>query len=111
MIPLPSNYQDPHGLDFTADAVVVIHNASSSVNNSRSTSIDSDGQYVDQAGVSYSRIDFTARIYVNEAAFLDGKRGITFYNALGQDYISIEQAPTSGELVPLCEQYIQSLYP
>ena len=110
MIPLPSNYQDPHGLEFAPGAVVVIQSASSSRNENRSVTLGADGQYVEQSAGTYSRIDFTARIYVDQAAFEAGKKGIPFYSPNGQDYIFIENANLTGDLIAQCEQHIESLY-
>lgn len=110
MIPLPSNYQDPHGLNFGPEAVVVVQNASSSRNENRSVTLGADGQYVEQSLGTYSRIDFTARIYVDEDAFLTGKKGIPFYTPNGQDYVFIENANLTGDLIAQCYQHIEKLY-
>lgn len=110
MILLPSNYQDPHGLVFGPEAVVVIQSASSSHNENRSLALGADGQYVEQSAGTYSRIDFTARIYIDEDAFLTGKKGIPFYTPNGQDYISIENTTLTGDLIAQCYQHIESLY-
>lgn len=110
MIPLPSNYQDPHGFEFDSDAVVVVQNANSSCSENRSIILNENRQYVEQSSNTYSRIDFTARIYVSEQAFEDGMKGIPFYTPEGLDYVFVENADLTGDLVAQCYQHIETLY-
>ncbi|MFN3898875.1 MAG: hypothetical protein ACK4ML_00730 [Alishewanella aestuarii] len=110
MIPLPSNYQDPHGLTFGPDAVVVVQTVNSSSSQNRSLAIGPDAEYVEQSNHTYTRIDFNARIFVSDQAFLEGKKGIPFYNPQGQDFMSIENVKLTGDLVALCERHIEGLY-
>jgi hypothetical protein len=110
MIQLPDNYVDPHGLEFGPEAVVVIQSANSSSSENTSIGLGSNGEYVVQNSNTYSRVDYSARIYVSEDAFLEGKKGIPFYNPQRGDFISIENADLSGDLIATCYQHIETLY-
>jgi len=110
MVQLPTNYADPHGLEFGPEAIVVIQSANSSSSENKSVGLGPNREYTVLNSGSYSRIDYSARIFVNEAAYLDGKKGIPFYNPQGGEFISIENADVSGDLIATCYQHIETLY-
>lgn len=110
MIPVPSGYQDPHGLVFGPEAVVYVQNVSYSKNEQKTLTLRPDGEYVTQGESSYSRLDFSARIFVDAEAFANGKKGIPFYGPDGQDYFSVQNNGGWEDLMFACEEYLESLY-